>query len=135
MYFYDFNFTTKVIDGVEFDFSIIVQSDTGYYDSGIESGIETEKFSPVETATSKIIFLIGRNAWYNHEEFKDDFEDETNSIYKSSFTDYIKATNEKVLLAKTFNLSNFISQEQTDFCIKELVDFCKANGIEEMKTK
>jgi len=111
-------------------FSIFLQSDTGYFDSGIEKPLDIESFSPADESLTQLMFLVGKNCWYK--DFNDDFKD-TSQLFKKDAGDYIKISKKGVLLAKVFPLSNFLNLDTTTKSLEEFVTFSKANGIEEIE--
>jgi len=130
MYHYEFNFSAKEIEGNNIMFSIILQCDTGYFDSGIEKPLDIESFSPADESLTQLMFLVGKNCW--HKDFSDDFKD-TSQLFKKDARDYIKNSKKGVLLAKVFSLSNFLNLDTTTKSLEEFVTFSKANGIEEIE--
>ena len=130
MYFYEFNFAIKEIDKNKIKFSILLQSDTGYYDSQSDSKVNVESFLLPENSETKIIFLVGKNCW--HPDFENDFED-TNAIYKKELLEYVKTVEEKTLLAKSFLLTDFINLDTTQNALMKWVEFCNENGISQIE--
>lgn len=130
MYFYEFNFAIKEVNKNKIKFSILLQSDTGFYDAQPHSKQEVETFLSPENSETKLIFLVGKNCWYP--DFAIDFE-ETNAIYKKELSEYAKTVEEKTLLAKSFLLSDFINLDTTQNALIKWVEFCNENGINEIK--
>jgi hypothetical protein len=123
-------FLQKKINGNEINFSILIQSDTGFYDSENDKPLDVESFLNVEEATTKIIFVLGKNCW--HPDYKDDFEN-ASPLYKKDAPEYIKISDNEVLLAKAFRLTDFLNLDTTIKCLEEWINFCGTNGITEIE--
>lgn len=129
MYYYEFNFTTKEVSGNKFKFSILLQSDTGYYDSDSDNALDIKSFLPVEESQTRLIFLIGKNCW--HPDYSSDFEDDA-FFHKKLFTEYVKVDNDKSLLSKSFFLKDFGNLESSQKSLSTWIEFCKNNGVLEI---
>ena len=62
MYFYEFKFKTKICNLINWTFLVILQSDTGYYDSEADDQLAIDKFESAEKSETKLILLVGKIA-------------------------------------------------------------------------
>lgn len=133
MYFYEFDFEEKEISQNKIHFSIVVQSDTGYFDSNPhgENALNINEFISPEMSSTKVIFFIGKNCWHNNEEFRNDFEDDS-EYFKKTLAEYVKQIDKGILLSKSFYLSDFINPEKTKESLKIWIAFCNKNGVKEI---
>jgi hypothetical protein len=126
MYMYEFNFNDLKVDSNVIKFSLVVISDTGYFDADCEDPKNIGSFAPAETSSTQLLFLAGKNAWWP------DFEDfDQNQTYRTNAEPLIRKTETGALIAISFDLINFIDAERSVKAIKEFVDFCQSNGIPE----
>lgn len=126
MYFYEFNFSNKLIEGSKISFSIFLLSDTGFYDTTNAHKLDLNAFASAEVATTKLIFLVGKNSWHK------DYENEFALTFKKESTGFIKNSENRVLIAKPFALSRFINSDETRKCLLEFVSLCQQNGLSEI---
>ncbi len=130
MYFYEFNFSIKEINKNKLTFSILLQSDTGFYDTSSENALDVESFLSPEDSETKIIFLIGKNCW--HPDYEKDFDGAVD-LFKRNPTEYVKILEDKILLAKSFKLTDFFNLDTTHNSLIHWVNFCNKNGIKEIE--
>lgn len=125
MYCYEFFFGDKIINENSIGLSVWLVSDTGFYDVDANDKLNLDSFSNVESSSTKLVFVIGRNTWHS------DFNDfEVNM--KSEATEYVRHDEKGILLVKSFKLSTFLNADETRKRLQELVLFCQGNGISEM---
>ena len=87
MYFYEFKFKTKDLQSYQLNFSVILQSDTGYYDSEADDQLAIDKFESAEKSETKLILLVGKNCW----NFPNKYEFDSNmSLFKKDVTTVVK---------------------------------------------
>jgi hypothetical protein len=130
MYFYEFNFSERKVNDSTIKFSVILESDSGYFDS-MNSFENIKSYSPVQQSVTKLIFMVGKNVWWDPD-FKELFDDENLDIYKSSKDELIRSNEKGTIVVKCFPLSRFINAEETNKCIGEWVGFLNINGIQEI---
>jgi hypothetical protein len=126
MYMYEFHFGEQTIGDDKFQFAIMLQSDTGPYDSDrVKIGTEVDLFAPVEEAETKVIFQVGKNRW-KAEEYGDNpiFTSKTSSILKEVEGDH------KFFMAKSYPLSDLIDEEAI---LSTLDDFINLTNEMNMK--
>lgn len=129
MYFYEFKFSSRDFNETTIHFSVCIQSDTGYYDTGSENPLEVDLFSEVTAASTRLIFFAGRNTSYDdHHHVVSD----SNPLYKKGSLDYIFKDGDRVFLAKSYPLTEFISADSTLKTLEHWLEFCKENGINEI---
>lgn len=126
MYFYLFNFTSKNINIKKISFAIALQSDTGFFDTDSKTYTDTSSFQSPEKSQTKLIFIIGQNCFYN--DYAVEFEDQK-PLFKEMGKPLIKKDGERILLAKSFYLSDFINIESTRTSLRNWSTFCNENGI------
>lgn len=125
MYLYEFHFSELKSSGKKIRLSVVLQSDTGFFDPGTDSKTNIDAFAPVEASDTRLIFMIGMNAWHNSfEDFK--------GILKKNVPEYVGCQAEGLFLAKSFKLSQFMNEESARRCLRELVTFSDQNGIKEL---
>lgn len=130
MYFYEFNFSEKNINGSRMRFSVIIQSDTGFFDT-MNNYENINSYSPIDQSETKLIFIAGKNIWWDPD-FKDLFNNENMELYKTGGNDLILTNENGKLIVKSFLLSRFINSEETNKCINEWLGFLKENQINEI---
>lgn len=133
MYHYQFLFSQRYFekDGKQniISFSVILVSDTGFYDVGKANPLDVMSFEKVELSQSKLVFFLGKNKLI-YTEYAD-FE--KHNLSKNSSDYVVKGGDNEVLLAKSFDLNNFINEETTIKSIKEWIEFCHRNGVNEIE--
>ena len=112
-------------------FSIISESDTGFFDAQSDVETDVSSFSSVEESQTQLIFLSGLNCEWT--DFRTDFEEKPWPIFTANAPEYVRKKGKRILVAKIFPLSRFVNQEETLLCLKEWQEFCVSNGIKEMK--
>ena len=125
MYLYEFHFSELKSSGKKIRLSVILQSDTGFFDPGIDSKTNIDAFAPVEESETRLIFMIGMNAWHNS---FDDFKDNM----KKNALEYVRSKEDSIFLTKSFKLSQFMSEDGARKCLRELITFTHYNGIKEI---
>jgi len=136
LYLYDFNFHPKKINGKEIRFTIVLQSDTGYFDSIFKEETSIDKINPNEFSDSsksetRLIFLVGINvphSWNYDQLFSKDFASGEFDL-SSNKTEWKLANTDKPVIAKAYNLENFINQSETDKYLNDFLDYCKRNDL------
>lgn len=129
MYFYVFNMENKTIQGTgeEIDLRFVLQSDTGYYDAGIQSKQDVTNFAPAEESQTRLILTAGIS----------ELPEVTGHLLQNHLC---KNSNELIVarehrwIGKPYNLTEFFDQSQTDERIDEFNDLCKANLNVDLKT-
>ncbi|PWK76461.1 hypothetical protein LX99_03327 [Mucilaginibacter oryzae] len=130
MYFYEFYFSEKKINNNLFRFSVLVEADTGYFDAQNPSE-DVNSYSPVRQSMTKLIFLIGKNVWWDPD-YKALFDDENLDLYKANSGSLIRTNEKGILIAKSFNLSDFVNNDQTNKCLNDWVKLLNDNNITEI---
>jgi hypothetical protein len=131
MYHYQFYLGEREADGQRIAISVFVQSDTGFYDRSDAEETDPTTFAPVEQSATRLQFLIGRNLW--HPAVAEEFA----KTYTSACNDYVVLTGkaegkEGMLIVKSFPLEEFADEIAIQERLKELVNYCNANGIPEL---
>lgn len=123
LYAYEFNFQTKEIGKDVIDFSIILISDNGAYINEAAHN-EIEKFKNVEESNSLFIFILGKNQWEDIDEIIDEVARREVNYEKCN------NNNNKIMLYKSYDVKNFINEEQINNQLDNFHAFCKRCGIE-----
>lgn len=131
MYHYEFNFKSWESAGKELHLSVFIQSDTGFYDRPNAIVNQLDTFASVEASATRLQFLVGSNLW--HSAVAKEFA----LTQRSSCTEYTLLTDANtpggLLIVKSFPLEEFSDEQAIDHCLTELVTFCNANGIPELR--
>lgn len=125
MYCYEFNFGQTKIKDNEYQFAVIVISDSGWDDA--EDGVkqtEVERFVFVEQSFSRIYFVLGKNLW-DLDKFEDDL------WYKESNNEFVYISEDKkqIFLSKRFNVSEFIDETAIRNCVESFKALCITNEL------
>lgn len=117
LYLYEFNLGAIEIDSDKYNFKIVHQADSGYYDASADKKIlkeNTHQFADVHTSVSRLFFVISKN--------------DNGCPMQHILNGNLKAQDNNIIekgnwLAVPFNIERFTSQESTDSVVKEF------NGI------
>lgn len=132
MYCYGFHFKEKDL-GIKgkFNFSVILVSDTGFYDYEENPNQRNKQnlnnFTDSHKSETKLILLYGKNRWIHDAE---KFE----RIYKANEKQLVDERDDGVLLAKSYELFSFADSESSLRQIGDFVRFCRSHGLHEIKT-
>lgn len=130
MYFYEFNFSPIGINN--YSFSILLQSDTGFWD-GECSELAVESYTSIEQSKTRLVFILG-NGYWNMEAFKQDSRLKSTGEYEFK----INAPDEEGagdMLCKIFDIKGFIDRETTDKSLRAYIDYLKNNRIYDVTLK
>lgn len=130
MYFYEFNFSPIGINN--YSFSILLQSDTGFWD-GECSELAVESYTSIEQSKTRLVFILG-NGYWNMEAFKQDSRLKSTGKYEFK----INAPDEEGagdMLCKIFDIKGFIDRETTDKSLRAYIAYLDENGIYDIKLK
>jgi len=121
LYFYEFHFGI-VRDKV--NFSIILQSDSGFFESDSNDKLDISKFLSSEKSKTRLYFVVGDGIWgcpvgsFLKEHFK------------SVETEFRKDTsNNKIWLGKSYDLTDFLDEKSTIYIINDFLKYCENNGV------
>jgi len=129
LYLHEFHFREEELRyRYHINLSVFLVSDTGYFDTPNAEKNIIKTFVPADQATTKLVFMIGKDAW--HDGF-DDFE----LNFKSKSPDYVRTTKKGKVLAKSFELDAFSSQMGAIQAFRQLLNFWRENGIFELTMK
>lgn len=129
LYLHEFHFREEELRyRYRINLSVFLVSDTGYFDALNADKSNTKTFVPADESTSKLVFMIGKDAW--HDSF-DDFQ----LNFKSNSPDFIRTTKKGTVLAKSFELDTFSSQMSAIQAFRQLLSFWRENGIYELNMK
>jgi hypothetical protein len=130
MYLYEFNLGKNIIEGKELAFSIVLESDSGYFNSSAEgiTRLDVEEFKSPADSNTNLVFVVDYN------------KRETELLSKPS--KYIKdneyvnrVAKDQVVCAKKYPLSEFVDEESTIIQLKDFNAFCKKEGIPILKNE
>ncbi|WP_018675025.1 hypothetical protein [Riemerella columbina] len=121
LYFYEFNFGYKEIEGDKIHFAIFLMTDSGYFDYNTVDKLDTNSFKSVEDSKSQLIFLVGKNIWevsqwsnrWNNFDF----------IFDKEL--YINEDSNKLMISKHYLLENFETEYKAKEYLEHFLNFCK----------
>lgn len=133
MYEYDFHHY-KSINGQELRFSMIIQSDTGLYDSELDASdgsnrLKLPSFCEESQASTRFVFIVARGngaEWQSSVAMLKGKADVGEGLrYESTVGDF-------VALAKPYPLSLFADEEGAKKQLDDFVAYCTQNGLPEI---
>ncbi|WP_299577479.1 hypothetical protein [uncultured Sunxiuqinia sp.] len=132
LYLYEFHFGTTKIDGKKISFSIVLQSDTGFFDkeATAKTKIDVSKFVKPEISKTCLIFVAGYNHW--NEEIlacPNKYLSKDNTYVFNEVNEAIGKEKAMLLCAKSYDLSLFVDEESTLAQIDDFNLFCSAIGL------
>jgi hypothetical protein len=126
MYFYGFHFKKEKIS-----LAIILQSDTGKWDSNVEN-LDVENYEETSKSKTKLIFIFSNN--------NNEYWDIVNEVYenenlnKGKFEKTFKIPiNKKNMYCMVFDISEFINKEATDNSLNKFIKYLNDNSIYDLK--
>jgi hypothetical protein len=126
--FYDFHFSKKFGEK-DFNLSIWLFSDTGYFVSDNPSPVQTDvnSFAPVEHSGTKVGFIMYR-AWKDElDQFR--YDKEAVHRFLENHGELPRAHNEAGVFAMCCDFSRLSDEVSTDEVIAELVKLAKSHGF------
>lgn len=133
MYFYEFHFRTKHED-IGYSFSILLQSDTGFWDSSCDE-LDIDRYTAIEKSKTRLIFILGNNYW-NIDYFKEDSR--LKSIVATTDSEFkIEDPNggKGYMLCKMFDIKDFKDRNATEQSLKKYVNYLNRKGITAIKLR
>jgi len=132
MYNYEFHF--GVSDETKVSFSIIVVTDTGFYDTTRKDKLNIDHFEDIEQSISKIIFCVGKNNWFKNKGKEEDLAFE--AIYSKNTREYNRIIDpSNYIYAHSYNLNSFLTQESIKNNLENFINKCSKNKIDTIKLK
>jgi len=126
MYLYDFHLGNRDVAGVKYHLSVILQSDTGFFDSKTSDRCNLEAFAPVEESETRLILCLGVNHW-------DPGNILTEKAIHRGETMFYKEYNEKgSMMAKAYNLTAFMNEESILSTLEDFKTYCWDKGVLEL---
>jgi len=127
LYFYEFHFE-KVRDNVSF--SIILQSDSGFFESDSNDKLDISKFLSSEKSSTKLFFVLGKGVWgCPIESFLKDHLNNKETEFRKEVSD------NKIWLAKSYDLTEFLDEKSTISIINDFLKYSESNGIKMNKER
>lgn len=133
MYLYDFHFKEKEIEATKINFSIVIQSDTGHYDSKFPKNetlhkCDIDEFSNPKTSETRLIFIASKKGWDMDELF---LLHPKTTDYKLSkiHTEWETINADYHMIAKAYPLADFINQTETDKKLEDFITYCISKEI------
>lgn len=121
-------------NGDECAVSVIQYSDTGFFEKEDNNRTDTKSFADEEESGSKLLFILetkpeGKDWIWNTEELM------MNKEYASfnHTRTLIKPKKGYVQVLYSFPLDRFLNEETSIKALKEFVDYCNENGVEELQ--
>lgn len=121
MYLYEFHFGAKDNDENKIYFSIILQSDTGFWDGKSNDKLDLETYADVEESSSRLIFIAGRDAFGCPLEIllKEELGKDKSEYFIPG----------KPYYAKAYNIKDFLNEESTQKKIEDFNEQCMDHHI------
>ena len=131
MYHYEFHLGERKVQGQRIAISVLVQSDTGFYDRPDAKKTKPATFAPVGESATRLQFMIGRNLWHT------DVAEKFSKTMTSTCDDYVIITGETegkagIMIVKSFPLEDFADEMAIWERLTELMSYCNANGVPEL---
>ena len=120
MYAYAFHFGSKLIGENNVFFEIRIYSDTGFYDSQEKKALNLETYNDVNISKTKIVLIASNLVWK---------PEELLSNFSSKISEYHIKNEENNICAKSYDLENFINEDETNKKLLDFIDYCVLNGI------
>jgi len=120
-YFYEFHFNDKKQEEDIIHFSIVILSDSGYFDKRDKENapnfnqLNVQDFYPVENSKTELIFVAAKNKWP-----LDWYSENFVSRQEGSEKD-----DKGIIVFKHFLLEDFINQEKTDKTLSAFSLYCQ----------
>ncbi|QJP34346.1 hypothetical protein F0365_08015 [Nonlabens sp. Ci31] len=143
LYMYNFTSDYLSISEDQYNFSIFLVSDTGYFltnrqelfneketsqrkgKSNHTTKTDIENFASVELSESKLIFIAGKNLWECEEVFNDNFNNP--KLVLEAHGKYEKG--EGKMIFKSYNISQFENEKATKKNLNDFKDYCDHEGV------
>lgn len=126
MYFHEFHFEDS-----NYQFSVFIQSDSGSWKISLEWD-EIDKYDDLKTSKTRFLFAISNSPEWDSGE--DLFGDENfDKFLQDEFV--ITKKNKKIIVCKSFELSDFKDEKTTDDTLKKYIDYVKSKGINSIDFK
>ena len=126
LYCYDFNFGRIInINDTNIYLHIVLQSDSGFFESGAQDKLDISKFKDAEESSTKIYFVIGQEVTgcpisnILMEQFK-----------ANSVTNKVEVSENKKWLSKSYSLEEFLNKEAALNVINNFKLFCSSEKVE-----
>jgi hypothetical protein len=126
MYFYGFHFKKGKLS-----LAIILQSDTGKWDTNVED-LDVEKYEETSKSKTKLIFIFDNNN-NKYWDIVDDVygnENLNKGKYEKTFKIPIKKNNKYCMV---FDIGEFKNRETTDNSLIKFIEYLKKNNINNLK--
>jgi hypothetical protein len=125
MYMYEFFFGTTEVGADKINFGIIIQSDTGPYDSEkVKVGTEIEMFASPEESQTRIIFQLGKNRWKSEGYHDSDF-------FSAKTLNVLKVVDDDggFFMAKSYPLTNVMDEDGIFLTLRDFIAFSRELGL------
>jgi len=121
LYFYEFHFG---IVRKDIRFSIILQSDSGFFESDSNNKLDVSKFLNTEESSTNLYFVVGDGIWGCP------IENFLQEHFKSEETEFRKEISDnKIWLAKSYDLTEFLDEKSTIRIINDFLKYTESNGV------
>jgi hypothetical protein len=121
LYLYEFNFAKENIC-----FSIVLQSDTGMWDSGVDY-LEVEKFEKISKSKTKLLFAFTKD--YNNCWDMDKLLDYENLKNKYTNSFEITENGKDKMYCMIFDINDFRNKTKTDASLNKFIKYLNKNKI------
>jgi hypothetical protein len=118
LYFYEFNFAKAKLT-----FSVLLQSDTGMWDSGVEH-LDIEKFEKTSKSKTKLIFVFSNNDYWDMEKVL-----ENKNLEGKYIETFEISQDKKSNYCMIFNINEFKNKKTTDNSLNKFIKYLNKNNI------
>jgi len=126
MYFYEFKFGSLLCNKTTF--TILLQSDTGFYESEITNPLDVQNFKPAEESKTRLILLCRKNIQEKSINFLfEKLGDNNIELVEERTTDDISS--HSLFIAKSYDLQYFLNEKETIKCLENFKSFVEPYGI------
>lgn len=127
MYYYNFYFENVLNDDRKVQFGVIIQSDTGYFDSEKSKKLNLNDFNSPEQAETRIILAASQGNW-------DSKAIRETKFFKTDIVEYLPLCDnndwsEAKIFAKAYPLSEFIDEQSSLEIINGFKEVCAQHNI------
>lgn len=122
LYLYDFHFG-KIKDNIYF--SIILQSDSGYFESDTKDKLAISSFLSADKSSTRLFFVLAKGVWgCPIKNFLEDYLGKSDSCFEK------KLETDKFWIGKSYDLTEFIEEDSTVLKLKDFTDYAKTKNID-----
>jgi hypothetical protein len=124
MYLYEFVLFNSKIEGRDSKFSILINSDTGFFDSSLEwkERNKTQLFASPEGSDTQVIFMAGVDKWHKG-------GPNMMATFKKDAGWNIEKDGTGTFITKAYSLTDFLDADSIDVVMKDFIELTVKNDI------